>query len=101
MKIILPVMLLAVLTLGAFPLSVQAHKLQPAYLEISEQGNGNFNVLWKRPLVGNQPMDIYPRFPQNCSNLTVTFTIQIVSWVAQFLFYQRPPTGQVVERAIP
>jgi hypothetical protein len=70
MKNILPVMLLAVLILGAFPLPVQAHKLQPAYLEISEQGSGNFNVLWKRPLVGNQPMDIYPRFPQNCSNLT-------------------------------
>jgi len=84
MKNILPVMLLAVLILGAFPLPVQAHKLQPAYLEISEQGSGSFNVLWKRPLVGNQPMDIYPRFPETCRNLTEPVL--------------RPISGSAVER---
>jgi hydrogenase/urease accessory protein HupE len=70
MKNLLPLMLLAFLILGVFAVQAQAHKLQPAYLEISEQGNGTFNVLWKRPLVGNQPMDIYPLFPQSCRNLT-------------------------------
>lgn len=70
MSRIFPALLLAVLMLGAFSLPAQAHKLQPAYLELSEQGSGTFNVLWKRPLVGNQPMDIYPRFPESCRNLT-------------------------------
>lgn len=46
------------------------HKLQPAYLEISQQSIGTFSVLWKRPLVGNSPMNIYPMFPEACSNIT-------------------------------
>ncbi len=62
MRRVFPAILLAVLILGVFSVPARAHKLQPAYLEISEQGSGSFNVLWKRPLVGNQPMDIYPRF---------------------------------------
>jgi hydrogenase/urease accessory protein HupE len=39
-------------------------------MELSEQGVGNFSVLWKRPLVGNKPMDIYPVFPETCKNIT-------------------------------
>jgi hydrogenase/urease accessory protein HupE len=50
--------------------SVEAHRLQPAYLEINEQGPGKFSILWKRPLVGNKPMNIYPRLPSSCRNLT-------------------------------
>ena len=50
--------------------SVEAHRLQPAYLEINEQATGTFSILWKRPLVGNRPMNIYPQFPARCSNLT-------------------------------
>jgi hydrogenase/urease accessory protein HupE len=70
MKIVLHFLLLATLGFVTFPALVEAHRLQPAYLEISEQNAGTFNVLWKRPLVGNQPMDIYPVFPKACSNLT-------------------------------
>lgn len=65
-KIIIPLLLI----LTTFASNAHAHKLQPAYLEISEQNTGTFNVLWKRPLVGNRPMDIYPRLPETCSNLT-------------------------------
>jgi hypothetical protein len=53
-----------------FSTSVEAHRLQPAYLEINEQTTGTFNVLWKRPLVGNRPMNIYPQLPEICSNIT-------------------------------
>ena len=64
------IILLIVLVLIVSSTSALAHRLQPAYLEVSEQNTGTFNVLWKRPLVGNKPMDIYPRFPDSCSNLT-------------------------------
>ena len=64
------IILLIVLVLIVSSTSALAHRLQPAYLEITEQNTGTFNVLWKRPLVGNKPMDIYPRFPESCSNLT-------------------------------
>ena len=70
MKTILHIISLAVLLFAAFPTSAEAHRLQPAYLEISEQNPGTFNVLWKRPLVGNKPMNIYPQLPGACSNLT-------------------------------
>ena len=61
---------LLVLLLTPFSTNVAAHKLQPAYLEINEQTTGTFNILWKRPLVGNIPMNIYPQLPAGCSNLT-------------------------------
>ena len=49
---------------------VEAHRLEPAYLEINEQSAGNLNILWKRPLVGGKPMNIHPRLPSNLRNLT-------------------------------
>jgi len=70
MKTIFHIISLTILLLVAFSTSAAAHRLQPAYLEISEQNPGTFNVLWKRPLVGIKPMDIYPRLPESCSNLT-------------------------------
>jgi hydrogenase/urease accessory protein HupE len=62
--------LLLVLLLAPLSSNVEAHKLQPAYLEISEQATGKFNVLWKRPLVANKPMNIHPQLPATCRNLT-------------------------------
>lgn len=70
MKTILHIISLTTLLLVAFTTSAEAHRLQPAYLEITEQNPGTFNVLWKRPLVGNRPMNIYPQLPVGCSNLT-------------------------------
>ena len=70
MKIIFHIVFLTALLLAAFSTSVEAHRLQPAYLEINEQTTGTFNILWKRPLVGNRPMNIYPQLPAGCSNLT-------------------------------
>jgi hydrogenase/urease accessory protein HupE len=70
MKILLRILFLAALLLASFLPIVEAHKLQPAYLEISEQNTGTFTILWKRPLVGNKPMNIYPQLPETCSNIT-------------------------------
>jgi hypothetical protein len=58
------------LVLVAFSVTVDAHRLQPAYLEINEQSAGKFSILWKRPLVGSRPMNIYPQLPSSCTNLT-------------------------------
>ena len=56
--------------LASFAVTVNAHRLEPAYLEIIEQQTGQFGVLWKRPLVGGSPMNIAPKFPASCQNLT-------------------------------
>jgi hydrogenase/urease accessory protein HupE len=64
------IVVLTLLFVTAFAVSVEAHRLQPAYLEINEQSAGKFSILWKRPLVGGRPMNIYPQLPTSCTNLT-------------------------------
>ncbi len=59
-----------VLLIAAFSTIADAHRLQPAYLEINEQNAGKFSILWKRPYVGNRPMNINPQLPSGCTNLT-------------------------------
>jgi hypothetical protein len=58
------------LLLALFTPNVDAHRLQPAYLEINEQSAGKFSILWKRPFIGNRPMNIYPQLPSSCKNIT-------------------------------
>ena len=70
MKSLIRILCLTTLLFVLFLSHAGAHRLQPAYLEINEQTLGTFNILWKRPLVGNKPMNIYPQLPAGCSNLT-------------------------------
>jgi hypothetical protein len=64
------IIFLIVLLISSFTPNVEAHRLQPAYLEISEQNAGKFSILWKRPFVGSMPMNIYPQLPASCKNIT-------------------------------
>lgn len=70
MKDLLRILFLTISIIVSLNSQVLAHKLQPAYLEISEQKTGTYSILWKRPMVGNKPMNIYPRLPETCSNVT-------------------------------
>ena len=70
MKRIYNIIFLIVLWLVSFTATAHAHRLQPAYLEINEQSAGKFSILWKRPFAGGRPMNIYPRLPASCTNLT-------------------------------
>lgn len=64
------IVVLTLLLVTSFAVSADAHRLQPAYLEINEQSAGKFSILWKRPFVGGRPMNIYPQLPSNFRNLT-------------------------------
>jgi hydrogenase/urease accessory protein HupE len=64
------IIILILLSLIIFPIAADAHRLQPAYLEINEQSAGKFSILWKRPFIGGRPMNIYPQLPASCSNIT-------------------------------
>ena len=66
--IFITVLLLSSLAVTA--VTVNAHRLEPAYLEVNEEGAGKFGILWKRPFIGGRPMNIYPKLPAGCSNLT-------------------------------
>ena len=50
--------------------AANAHRLQPAYLEINEQTAGKYSIQWKRPFVAGRPMNINPQLPAGCSNIT-------------------------------
>ncbi len=84
------------LTFLAFlPLCSEAHQLQPAYLEISEQGTGKYSLLWKRPLVGSAPMQIAPQLPTACTNLTPPAGQQSASGSIERWAVDCGPTGLV------
>jgi hydrogenase/urease accessory protein HupE len=70
MRRLLPILVLIFILLFSITPKIEAHRLQPAYLEINEQSAGKFSILWKRPLAGGKPMNIYPRLPSNFRNLT-------------------------------
>lgn len=70
MKRLFPISVLLVVFLFSIAPKIEAHKLQPAYLEINEQRAGRLSVLWKRPLVGGRPMNIHPQLPSDFRNLT-------------------------------
>ena len=40
-----------------------AHELRPAYLELRETAPGDYEVLWKTPMVGEARLDLVPEFP--------------------------------------
>ena len=64
------IFLFIVLIFVSFIPIADAHRLQPAYLEVNEQSAGKFSVLWKRPYVAGRPMNIAPQLPSGCTNLT-------------------------------
>ena len=70
MKRIFNITFISVLLLSSLAVNVDAHRLQPAYLEINEQSAGKFSILWKRPFIGSRPMNINPQLPTGCSNIT-------------------------------
>ena len=70
MRSLLNATFLIVLSLISFTPEADAHRLEPAYLEVNEQTAGKFSILWKRPFIGSRPMNIYPQLPAGCSNIT-------------------------------
>jgi hypothetical protein len=76
------IILLVAFLLVSFIPTADAHKLQPAYLEFTEQSAGKFSILWKRPYVAGRPMNISPKLPAICKNLTEPVV-------------QTPPTGAI------
>lgn len=77
------IILLVFLIFASLALNADAHKLQPAYLEMNEQTAGKFSILWKRPLVSGRPMNIVPQLPASCSNITEPAVQSSVSGVVE------------------
>ena len=46
-----------------------AHELRPAYLELRETAPGEYDVLWKTPMVGEARHDLVPEFPDGARDV--------------------------------
>jgi len=44
-----------------------AHEIRPGFLEITETGPTSYEILWKKPAVGDGALAIDPRFPDGCT----------------------------------
>ena len=44
-----------------------AHESRPAYLELTEQESGAFEVLWRRPMRGDRVLSMQPVLPAHCA----------------------------------
>src|ERR1700726_4485272 len=53
-------LLVAALMLAGGAASLCAHEIRPAYLEIIENAEHHFDVLWKQPSVGTQLLRLVP-----------------------------------------
>ena len=43
-----------------------AHEVRPAFLKLTESTPGEFQVLWKQPIIEGQRLKITPKFPEVC-----------------------------------
>jgi hydrogenase/urease accessory protein HupE len=58
------------------PLASFAHEVRPAYLELREDGAGEFRVLWKTPMRGEMRLALWPAFSGRTESLTPVVTRQ-------------------------
>jgi hydrogenase/urease accessory protein HupE len=60
------------------PRAAFAHESRPAYLQLTERAPGRYDIVWRRPAVGNQVLVLTPQFPAECRSVTT----RSVSFVA-------------------
>ena len=65
-------MLVRCLLIASFLLATQlapqayAHEVRPAYLQLTEQGDGSWTVMWKQPLLEGRQLPLKPSFDPAC-----------------------------------
>ena len=100
MRRIFHIIFIAVLLLSSLAVTADAHRLEPAYLEVNEQSAGKFSILWKRPFVGGRPMNIYPQLPAGCSNITEPVVQTLASGAVERWLVDCGSSGMINETII-
>jgi len=59
---------LLLLLAGIVPTAL-AHESRPSYLELTEQKDGTFEVMWLRPMRGDRVLSMRPILPVHCSEV--------------------------------
>lgn len=58
---------LLVFLLWCVAVTASAHEVRPAFLRATETAPGEFNVVWKQPVLSGQRLRIRPTFPSECT----------------------------------
>jgi hydrogenase/urease accessory protein HupE len=72
--------------LGMFwlwPLVAFAHESRPAYLQLTERAPGRYDIVWRRPSVGNQVLMLTPQFPAECHTETTRSVAAVAGSVVE------------------
>ena len=76
--------LLACLTALCIFQHAAAHEVRPAYLEITETTQGEYDVIWKQPILDGRRLKLDPRFPEGCEpageRVSATSATLITRW---------------------
>jgi hydrogenase/urease accessory protein HupE len=65
---------LALLAAIAWPISCFAHEVRPSFLQLHETASGEFDVLWKTPMLGDQRLALEPRFSGEAAAISPVIT---------------------------
>ncbi|MEP6275838.1 MAG: HupE/UreJ family protein, partial [Hyphomonas sp.] len=58
---------LCLLAVVLIALCAAAHEVRPAYLEITETEAGQYDVIWKQPVLDGRRLKLEPMFPGECA----------------------------------
>lgn len=58
---------LCLLAVVLIALCAAAHEVRPAYLEVTETGAGQYEVIWKQPILDGRRLKLDPVFPGACA----------------------------------
>jgi hypothetical protein len=80
-RILLRFLLLALL---ALPVAARAHETRPALIRITETGPGDYDVMWKQPIVGDMALQLRPRLSSNVLARTPTRQSSAPGFIIRF-----------------
>jgi hypothetical protein len=83
---LLPAMLIAFST-------AQAHEIRPAYLEIKETAPGQFNVLWRTPVMAGMRLPVVLQMPDGVKNLKEPLVHELSDSLVERRWIDSGPNG--------
>ncbi len=71
MRLISPVVYACLWLIGLIGVA-SGHEVNPAFLQLTETANGQFEVTWKQPLKDGMRLKLDPQFPESCTSAPTT-----------------------------
>ena len=86
------------LTLLLLPLAASAHESRPAYLAVTEVAPGQFNVLWRTPVLAGTRLPVVLKLPGRVKNLKDPVVSELTDSLVERLWIDAGPNGLAGQR---